>query len=70
MLFYKGFFLVLLGIRSLVAGDDRWNTPFEMIRESDNSFTWTHSTIAAQLADQWRPMPKGVHCENTKIWPY
>ena len=70
MLFYKGFFLVLLGIRSLVAGDDRWNTPFEMIRDGDNSFTWTHSTIAAHLADQWRRMPKGVHCENTKIWPY
>ena len=70
MLFYKGFFLVLLGIRSLVSGDDRWNTSFEMIRNGDNSFTWTHSTIAAHLADQWRRMPKGVHCENTKIWPY
>ena len=70
MLFYKGFFLVLLGIRALVAADDRWNTPFAMIRDGDNSFTWTHSTIAAHLADQWRRMPKGVHCENTKIWPY
>ena len=34
MLFYKGFFLVLLGIRSMIAGDDdRWNEPFEMIRD-------------------------------------
>ena len=70
MLFYKGFFLVLLGIRSLVASDDRWNTPFTMIDDGDNTFTWSHSAIAAHLASQWRAMPKGVHCENTKIWPY
>src|SRR4051794_14221275 len=72
MLFYKGFFLVLLRIRSLVAHDDRWNTPFSMLGDGDGDagFTWTHSTIAAHLADQWRRMPKGVHCENTKIWPY
>ena len=70
MLFYKGFFLVLLGLRSLVASDDRWNTPFSMIGDGENTFTWSHSAIAAHLADQWRAMPKGVHCENTKIWPY
>ncbi len=36
MLFYKGFFLVLLGIRSMIAGaDDRWNRPFEMIRDGE-----------------------------------
>ncbi|MCH9805776.1 hypothetical protein K0U73_18480, partial [bacterium] len=32
MLFYKGFFLVLLGIRSMIDSNDRWNEPFEMIR--------------------------------------
>ncbi|MEL7157713.1 MAG: hypothetical protein AAFN30_14075, partial [Actinomycetota bacterium] len=31
MLFYKGFFLVLLGIRSMVTPDERWNEPFEMV---------------------------------------
>ena len=70
MLFYKGFFLVLLGIRRLVAGDDRWNEPFEMLRDGDQAFTWTHSQIAAHLAAQWQAVPKGCHCENTKIWPF
>ena len=70
MLFYKGFFLVLLGLRAQVAADDRWNEPFEMIGDGENTFTWTHSEIAAHLNAQWLARPKGVHCENTKIWPY
>ncbi len=70
MLFYKGFFLVLLGIRSLVATDDRWNEPFEIIRDGDYTFQWTHSSIAQHLEEQWRRHPTGCHCENTKIWPY
>ena len=70
MLFYKGFLLVLLGIRSMVANDDRWNRPFEMIRDGENTFTWTHSQIAEHLRTQWLNAPKGVHCENTKVWPF
>lgn len=69
MLFYKGFFLVLLGLRAMVATDDRWNTPFEMIRDGENTFAWSHSAIAAHLAAQWQAHPEGCHCENTKIWP-
>ena len=65
MLFYKGFFLVLLGIRSMVAeaggGADRWNEPFEMIRDGDNTFTWTHSAIADHLRRQWLAAPIGCH---------
>ena len=62
MLFYKGFFLVLLGIRSMIAGDDdRWNQPFEMIRDGDNTFTWTHSEIAEHLCRQWLAAPIGCH---------
>ena len=70
MLFYKGFFLVLLGIRALISADGRWDSPFELIREEDASFSWTHSRIAAHLAEQMRGRPQGCHCENTKIWPY
>ena len=70
MLFYKGFFLCLLGVRALVAGGERWNAPFEMIREPGMTFTWTHSAIAAHLAGQMGRRPVGCHCENTKIWPY
>lgn len=70
MLFYKGFFLVLLGIRALVSPDGRWNDPFDLIKEGAASFSWTHSRIAEQLSGQMRRRPQGCHCENTKIWPY
>lgn len=66
---YKGFFLVLLGIRSMIDPTDRWNEPFEMIRDGADSFTWTHTAIAEVLTDQWLATPTGPHCENTKVWP-
>jgi hypothetical protein len=61
MLFYKGFFAVLLGIRSMIDPDDRWNEPFEMIRDGENRFTWTHTAIADHLATQWLAAPIGCH---------
>ena len=62
MLLYKGFFLVLLGIRSMIAGeDDRWNEPFTMIRDGEHTFTWTHSRIADHLEQQWLAAPIGCH---------
>ena len=70
MLFFKGFFALLLGLHRYVSGDDRWNEPFEMIRDGEHTFTWTHSGVVAHLADQWWERRSGVHCENTKIWPY
>ena len=68
-LFFKGFFLVLLGLFLRTTGDHKWNRSFEMIRDGENTFTWSHSAIAQFLADQWRAVPKGPHCENTKVWP-
>lgn len=71
MLFYKGFFLLLLGIHRYVSGEDTWNRPFEMIRDGpERTFTWTHSAIAEHLARQWGNRQEGLHCENVKIWPY
>jgi hypothetical protein len=70
MLFFKGFFTLLLGLHRYVSGEAKWNEPFEMIRDGDHTFTWTHSSISTQLADQWHARQIGVHCENTKIWPY
>jgi hypothetical protein len=65
MLFYKGFFLVLLGIRSMVANGpndkDRWNEPFDMIRDGEHTFTWTHSQVADHLRRQWLAAPIGCH---------
>lgn len=69
-LFFKGFFLLLLGLARYVSGDDRWNEPFTMVRDGADTFTWTHSGIAEHLARQWDARPEGPHCENTKIWPY
>ncbi len=68
-LFYKGWFLVMLGLYQRTTGDTRWEQPFEMIREGDNTFTWHHRGIAEHLAGQWAARPDGCHCENTKIWP-
>ena len=61
MLFYKGFFLVLLGIRSLVSNDGRWNQPFEMIKDGENTFSWTHAGIARHLEEQWLSRRIGCH---------
>jgi hypothetical protein len=41
-----------------------------MIRDGKDTFSWSHSGIAAHLVNQWKAMRQGVHCENTKIWPY
>jgi len=69
-LFFKGFFLVMLGLHLRTTGDDRWNDPFEIVRDGENTFTWFHSAIADHLHTQWRVAPDGCHCENTKVWPY
>jgi hypothetical protein len=68
-LFYKGWFLVMLGLYRRTTGDTRWDEPFEMVRDGDTAFTWSHGDIAAHLATQWAGRPDGCHCENTKIWP-
>ncbi len=70
MLFFKGFFCLLMGLHRYVSGDTKWDEPFEMIRDGEHTFTWTHSEVAAHLADQWHRSWIGVHCENTKIWPF
>ena len=69
-LFFKGFFNLLLGCHLYVSGDQRWNRPFEMIRDGELTFTWTHSRINRLIAEQWAAHAEGVHCENTKIWPF
>ena len=61
MLFYKGFFLVLLGIRSLISNDGRWDQPFDMIKDGEHTFSWTHSGIARHLEEQWLSRRIGCH---------
>jgi hypothetical protein len=69
-LFFKGFFLVMLGLHLRTTGDERWNKPFEIVRDGENTFTWFHAAIAEHLHTQWEQRPDGCHCENTKVWPY
>ena len=69
-LFFKGFFLVMLGLHLRTTGDERWNAPFDIVRDGENTFTWFHTAIADHLHEQWTNAPDGCHCENTKIWPY
>jgi hypothetical protein len=69
MLFFKGWFLVMLGLHLRATNDASWNRPFDMIRDGEHTFTWTYSGIAEHLTGQWRARPEGCHCENTKIWP-
>jgi hypothetical protein len=69
-LFFKGFFLVMLGLHRRVTGSARWDASFEIVRDGENSFTWFHSAIAEHLYKQWAAAPAGCHCENTKVWPF
>ena len=68
-LFFKGWFLVVLGLYRRTTGDPKWSTPFDMVRDGEHTFSWSHSRIAEHLAGQWSQRPEGCHCENTKIWP-
>ena len=70
MLFFRGFFNLMLGIHRAVSGEGTWNKPFRTAGLDDQTFEWTHSRIAEHLAHQWRARPEGPHCENTKIWPF
>ena len=68
-LFYKGDFLVLLGIHLYITGDEKWNEPFDIVRDGKNTFSWSHTRIAEHLVSQMSKRPEGIQCENTKIWP-
>ena len=52
---------LMLGIREMVSAESRWNEPFDMIRDGEHTFTWTHSGIAEHLRQQWLAAPIGCH---------
>ena len=45
----------------MIDSNDRWNEPFEMSKDGDNPFAWTHSEIADHLRQQWLAAPIGCH---------
>lgn len=69
-LFFRGFFNLLLSTYSYISGDDKWERPFRMTGVDNRLFEWTQHEISRFLEDQWSERPQGMHCENTKIWPY
>lgn len=68
--FFRGFFNLLLCFYGYVSGDDKWAAPFKVTGYQDRLFDWDHHAIVDFMVDQWAERPAGVHCENTKIWPF
>ena len=60
-LFYRGWFLVVMGLHRYVSGDSKWNDPFDVVRDGENTFSWTHEKMARFLHDQWVDRPEGPH---------
>ena len=58
-LFFKGWFLMMLGFYLYVAGDEKWNEPFDMVRDGENTITWSHTAIAEHLSQQWSSTAQG-----------
>lgn len=68
--FFRGFFNMLLCFYRYVAGDDKWAQPFKVAGYQDRHYEWDHHRLVSFMHDQWAERPQGVHCENTKIWPF
>ncbi|HEY2705017.1 MAG TPA: hypothetical protein VGL20_15140 [Candidatus Dormibacteraeota bacterium] len=68
--FFRGFLNLLLCFHRYVSGDDRWTRPFAVTGYQDRLFEWDHHRLVEFMHDQWAERPAGVHCENTKIWPF
>jgi len=53
---WVGSLLVLLGVRSVLAADDRWNEPFALVGAGGpdgHGFPWTHTGIAEAVVAGW-----------------
>jgi hypothetical protein len=68
--FFRGFFNLLLSVYGYVSGDRRYHDSFEISGYLDRTFTWTQPELARFISDQMADRPEGIHCENTKIWPF
>jgi hypothetical protein len=68
--FFRGFFNLLLCFYRYVSGESKWEHPFKVAGYQERLFEWNHHQIVSFMHDQWAERPQGVHCENTKIWPF
>lgn len=68
-IYYKGFLNTVLGLHAHVAGDGRYDAPFDLAYDEQHSFRYDHGRIAETIAGQLGAAVEGVHCEINKIWP-
>jgi hypothetical protein len=68
--FFRAFFNLLLSFYGYVCDDGKWEAPFKVTGYQDRLLDWDHHAIVEFMVDQWAERPAGVHCENTKIWPF
>lgn len=68
--FFRAFFNLLLCFYRYVSGDDKWEQPFKIVGCHERLFDWDHHRLVSFMHDQWTERPQGIHCENTKIWPF
>lgn len=69
-LFYRGWFNLIMSAYDYISGDDKWRKPFKIVGYQDREFEWTQDRIVERLNQQWGERPAGIHCENTKVWPF
>ncbi|WP_399896443.1 hypothetical protein ACGH7X_41395 [Streptomyces sp. BBFR51] len=69
-LMYKGYLNLTLSLYSYVSGDDRYDRPFDVVYDSENSFRYDHRELNELIARQWRAFWPGIACEAGKIFPW
>lgn len=69
-LFFKGWLNLTMSLHRYVSGEDRWSRPFEVAGVDGARFEWTQETMTERLTELWAKHPLGLHCENTKVWPF
>jgi hypothetical protein len=68
--FFRAFFNLLICFYDYVNNDQKWAEPFKVTGYRDRLFEWDRHRLVQFMHDQWAERPAGVHCENTKIWPF
>lgn len=69
-LFFKGWLNLTMSLHHYVSGEAKWDHPFEVAGIDRSRFEWTQPRLAEHLATLWSRHPAGLHCENTKVWPF
>jgi len=69
-LFFKGWLNLTMSLHRYVSGDDCWSRPFEVAGVEGTRFEWTQDSLNDRMTELWAKHPLGLHCENTKVWPF